>query len=277
MTQQFFSLLSPSSSYERSEPPTTCDTASSSRCLLVHRFSLWILYRQRLLAFCADNIKTGGGELTAYSREHISRLCPGPPAALPLSMHAIEWNSLNFNGLPMLCSHLHRAIWTSDCYCLSSLLSSPLSQVCLLSLSFATVVSASSARLSTINDHISLSVGIADSLFSLLFADSSCCVHRMFLSCQYHACSWTKDPSRSPFLPLHPLATLLSYCMLPYYTLLTLVLPISPTCLGAVLHRFELPTFIIHAAHSCRPWWSTATTADFSSQKKKNAQQMEND
>ena len=51
-------------------------------CLLVHRFSLWVLYRQRLLAFCADNIKTrggGGGESPAYSHEHISRLCPGAP------------------------------------------------------------------------------------------------------------------------------------------------------------------------------------------------------
>ena len=135
------------------------------------------------------------------------------------------------------------------------------------------------------NDHISLSVGIAGSLFSLLSADSSCCVHRRFLSCQYHACSWTKYPSRSPLLPLHPLATLLSYCMLPYYTLLTLGLPISPTFSGAVLHRFELPTrkihaarscrpswstaklststFQIHAAHTCRPWWSTAATAAF--------------
>ena len=105
------------------------------------------------------------------------------------------------------------------------------------------------------NDHISVvSVGIAGSLFSLLFADSSYCVHRMFLSCQYHACSWTKYPSRSPLLPLNPLATLLSYCMLPYYTLLTLVLLISPTFSGAVFHRFELPTFKINAAHdSCRP------------------------
>ena len=108
------------------------------------------------------------------------------------------------------------------------------------------------------NDHISLSVGIAGSLFSLLFADSSCCVHRMFPSCQDNACSWTNYPSRSPILPLHPLATLLPYCMLPYYTLLTLVLPISPTFSGAVLHRFELPTSKIHAALSCRPSWSTA-------------------
>ena len=50
----------------------------------------------------------------------------------------------------MQSSILHRPIWTSDCYCLSSLLSSPLSQVGILYLSFATVVSASSARLSTI-------------------------------------------------------------------------------------------------------------------------------
>ena len=53
----------------------------------------------------------------------------------------------------------------------------------------------------------------------------------MFLSCQYHACFWTNYPSRSPLLPLHPLATLLSYCMLPYYTLLTLVLPLLPRVL----------------------------------------------
>ena len=87
------------------------------------------------------------------------------------------------------------------------------------------------------NDNISFSVGIAGSLFSLLFADSSSCVHRMFLSCQYHACSWTKYPTRPPLLPRHPLATLLSYRMLPYYTFLTLVLPVSPTFSGAMLHR----------------------------------------
>ena len=95
-------------------------------CLLVHRFLLWVLYRQHL--------KQGGGGSPAYSREHLSLLCPGPPTVLPLSMHAMEGSSLVFNGLPMYCSLLYRAIWTSDCYCLSSLLSSPLSQVCILSL-----------------------------------------------------------------------------------------------------------------------------------------------
>ena len=90
------------------------------------------------------------------------------------------------------------------------------------------------------NDHIRLSVDIAGSRVSLLFADSSCCVHRMFLSCQYHAYSWTKYPSRSHLLPLHPLATLLSYCMLPYYTLLTLVLCCTDLNLRHV--KFMRPT-----------------------------------
>ena len=204
-------------------------------CLLVHRFSLWVLYRQRLK-------QGGGGGSPAYSREHVSLLCPGPPTVLPLSMHAMEWNSLIFNGLPVRCSLLPRAIWTSDCYCLSLLLSSPLSQVCLLPLSFATVVGVSSARLATIKrSYQPLS---RHCWFSFLFA-----VCRLLLlcsshvpACQYHVCSWTKYPSRSPLLPLHPLATLLSYCMLPYYTLLTLMLPISPTFSGAVLHRLELST-----------------------------------
>ena len=83
------------------------------------------------------------------------------------------------------------------------------------------------------------------------------------MSRQCHACSWKKYPSRSPILPLHPLATLLSSCMLPYYTLLTLIPSISPTFSVAVLHRFELSTCKILAAHSYRPWWSTAATAVF--------------
>ena len=82
----------------------------------------------------------------------MSHFCAlGPQQSFPSQcMHAMEWNSLIFNGLPMRCSLLHRAIWISDCYCLSSLLPSPLPQVCICVLSFATVVGASSARLSTI-------------------------------------------------------------------------------------------------------------------------------
>ena len=158
----------------------------------------------------------------------------------------------------MRCSLLRRAIWTSECYCLSSFLSSPLSQVCLLYLSFATVVSASSARLSTIKrSYKSLS---RHCWLSFLFA-----VCRLLLLCSSHV----------PVLPIPCLLldkvslTLTSLAPSPsrhsplllYAALLhppTLVLPISPTFSGAVLHKFELPTFEIHAAHSCCPSWSTA-------------------
>ena len=85
--------------------------------------------------------------------------------------------------LPVHCLLLHRAIWTYDCYCLSSLLSSPLSQVCLLYLSFANVVSASSARLSTIKrSYQSLS---RHCWFSFLFAFC-----RLLLLCSSHVPVW---------------------------------------------------------------------------------------
>ena len=177
----------------------------------------------------------------AYSREHISLLCPGLPTVLPLSMHTMEWNSLIFTtGFPCTarfftapsghltataCLHFSQAHCPRYVYYL-----------CRLQLSLVPRL----LNFQRSNDHISFSVGIADSFFSLLFAESSCCVDRMFLSRQYHACSWTKYPTRSPLLPFRPLTTLLSYCMLPYYTLLTLVLPISPTFSGPVLHRLKL-------------------------------------
>ena len=149
----------------------------------------------------------------------------------------------------MRCSFLHRAIWTSDCYCLSSLLSSPLTQVCLLSLSFATVVSALSARLSTIKRlYQSLS---RYCWFSCLFA-----VCRLLLLCSSHV----------PVLPIPCLLldkiSLTSTPLAPspscHSPLLLYAALLHPPDSRAVLHRFELPTCKIHAAHSCRPSWSTA-------------------
>ena len=216
-------------------------------CLLVHRFPLWVLYRQRLLAFCADNIKTGGGGAHQRIHANISHVCAlGPQQSFP--SQCTLWS-----GTPSFSTDFPSAarFFTAPSGHLTATACLNFSQahcpryfyyLCHLQLPLVPRLLAFQRS----NDHISLPVGIAGSLFSLLFANSSCCVHRMFLSCQHHARFWTKYPTRSPILPLHPLATLLSYCMLPYYTLLTLVLPISPTFSGAVLHRFVLPTFEIH-------------------------------
>ena len=138
-------------------------------------------------------------------------------------MYAMEWNSFIFNGLPMRCSLLHRAIWKSDCYCLSSLLSSPLSQVCLLSLSFATAVSASSARLSTIKrSYQSLS---RHCWFSFLFA-----VCRLLMLCSSHV----------PVLP--------TPCLLLDKVSLTLThLAPSPSCHSP----FLLYAILLHPPDSC--------------------------
>ena len=211
------SLLSPSSSFERSEPPTTCDAASFSR--LSSR------------TFCAL-----GPQQSPPSQYTLWSGTPYFPTGFPCAARFFTAPSGHLTA--SACLHFSQAHCPRYVYYL-----------CHLQLSLVPRLLAFQRS----NDHISLSVGIAGSVFSLLFADSSCCVHRMLLSCQYHACSWTKYPSRLPLLPLHPLATLLSYCILPFYTLLTLVLPISPTFSGAVLHRFELPTCKLHAAHSCRP------------------------
>ena len=191
----------------------------------------------------------------------MSHFCAlGPQQSFPSQcMHAMDWNSLIFNGLPMRCSLLHRAIWISDCYCLSSLLSSPLPQVCICFLSFATVVGASSARLSTIKrSYQSFS---RHCWFSFHFA-----VCRLLLLCSSHvpvlpiSCLLLEKVS----LTLTPLAPSPS-CHSPLLLNAALlhppdscVLPISPTFSGAVLHRFDFLTCKIHAAHSRRPSWSTA-------------------
>ena len=139
-------------------------------------------------------------------------------------MHAMEWNFLIFDGLPMQRSLLHRAIWTSDCYCLSSLLSSPLSQVGLLSVSFATAVSALSARISTAKrSYHSLSRHF---WFSFLFA-----VGRLLLLCSAHV---------PVFLPIP--------CLLLDKVSLTLTpLAPSPSCHSSLL----LYAALLHYPDSC--------------------------